>query len=246
MNQTQREIAGLHCHVVDALPKGTKPKISTVICHGFGAPGTDLVSLSFELLRAFPTLEESVQFVFPEAPISMDSLGMLGGRAWWMIDVEQMMQEIEAGEFRDKRKDCPEELKDCREKMMGLVEILMTENELSCDRIVLGGFSQGSMLATDVALHLQEPPAGLFVFSGSLLCEEQWRPLVKQRGLLKVLQSHGFEDPILPYKAAEWLRDLFVESNFDVEFVSFHGEHTIPSEALQKLGKMLKSLTDGM
>lgn len=243
MNETQREIAGLNCHIVDALPEDSKPKLLTLICHGFGAPGTDLVSLSFELFRAFPTLQESVRFVFPEAPLSLDSVGMLGGRAWWMIDVERMMQAIETGEFRDLRNDCPDDLAACRERIMEVVETIRKEDDLSLDRIVLGGFSQGAMLMTDVALHLEHPPSGLCIFSGSLLCEEKWRTLAKERESLKVLQSHGYEDPILPYKAAEWLRDLFMESNFDVEFLPFHGEHTIPIEALEKFGEMLISCT---
>jgi phospholipase/carboxylesterase len=100
------------------------------------------------------------------------------------------------------------------------------------------------MLATDVALRLDEAPGALCVWSGTLLCEEQWRELAAKRGPLKVLQSHGTVDPILPFEAATWLRDLFTESGFDVDFIEFPNVHTIPAEGVTHLAELLVSLLD--
>jgi hypothetical protein len=40
-----------------------------VLCHGFGAPGDDLVPLADELFRLRPALARKVRFAFPEAPL---------------------------------------------------------------------------------------------------------------------------------------------------------------------------------
>jgi phospholipase/carboxylesterase len=95
------------------------------------------------------------------------------------------------------------------------------------------------MLTTDVALRLPEPPAALWVLSGALLCVEELRELASKRGSLRVFQSHGREDQVLPFSSGEWLRDLFVESGFDVQFFPFSGGHTIPYEVLHRLTALL-------
>ena len=59
--------------------------------------------------------------------------------------------------------------------LMALVDELGRGTGLAPGRIVLGGFSQGAMVATDVALRLEEPPAALVVLSGTLLCQDEWR-----------------------------------------------------------------------
>ncbi len=106
-------------------------------------------------------------------------------------------------------------------------------------RLVLGGFSQGAMITTDLTLRLEEPPAGLCLLSGTLIAESEWTPRVKARAGLPVFQSHGENDGILPYANAEALRDLLTGAGLSVEFHSFPGEHTIPMSVLRALGAWL-------
>lgn len=239
---TTVELGGLVTRVVDALPEDASPKLAVVLCHGFGAPGTDLVDLGGAILSLQPTLAESARFYFPEAPLSLAEVGMPGGRAWWMLDIAKLNAAIETGQIRDLRNDRPAELPAAREKLMTLVD----EIGLPMSQIALGGFSQGSMLTTDVALRLPEPPALLTIFSGTLLSEDDWRDLAGKRGALQVLQSHGGQDMILPYEAAEWLRDLLTESGAEVEFIPFDGPHTIPQQGLERLAARLAELANGV
>ena len=116
---------------------------------------------------------------------------------------------------------------------------LQEESDLAPSDIFVGGFSQGAMLATDVALHMETGPGGLIVWSGTLLCEDLWRELAAKRSAMKVVQSHGRLDPLLPFAAAEWLRDMFLENGFDVEFLPFNGPHTISMEALAAAARLL-------
>jgi phospholipase/carboxylesterase len=113
---------------------------------------------------------------------------------------------------------------------------------LTADRFVLGGFSQGAMLATDVALRLKKPPAALCVLSGALIVEEEWQPLAAERGSLRVLQSHGHYDSILPFPMGEALRDLLTRSGLAVDFLPFAGDHEIPDTVVARLAKMIQEL----
>ena len=61
----------------------------------------------------------------------------------------------------------------------------------------------------------------------------------KARAGLPVFQSHGRQDPILPYRASEWLREVFVEAGMQHEFAPFDGGHTIGADTLLKLGAFL-------
>jgi phospholipase/carboxylesterase len=246
MSVGRQDFGGLRSQWVDALPAGRSPKLAVVFCHGFGAPGTDLVPLGSELLSHDADLAESVRFVFPAAPLSLESRGLYGGRAWWHLDLEARLMAIERGEIRDLRNDYPEGLDDARTMLVNLVEEIREAWNLDASQIVLGGFSQGAMIATETALTLPESPAALCLLSGTILCEDRWRDLASRRGPLRVLQSHGRQDPILPFVAAEWLRDLLGGAGLNVEFFPFDGGHTIPFEALQRTTALLREVAGSL
>jgi phospholipase/carboxylesterase len=240
-----RTYGGLQCQVFDALPDGVEPELVVVMCHGFGAPGADLVSLGPEIAAMRPELAGSLRFVFPAAPLSLDAFGLYGGRAWWLLDLEARMRMIERGEIRSLRNDVPHGLSEARDSMLDLVRAVASEAGLPASKIVLGGFSQGGMIATDVALHLPEAPAALVILSGTLMNEDGWRELAPRRRSLPVFQSHGRDDAILPFVAAEWLRDLLQGAGLDVEFVPFAGAHAIPRVVLDRLAAFLAQLVTG-
>ena len=95
------------------------------------------------------------------------------------------------------------------------------------------------MVVTDVALHLDSPPAGLVIWSGTLLNESEWAPRASRLQGVPVLQSHGRQDPILSYQAAESLRDVLAAGSVNVEFLPFDGGHTIPFNVLQVTAQIL-------
>lgn len=235
-----QRLGQLHCHL---LQRGeAAPRRALVLCHGFGAPGSDLVPIAEELCHLAPDLEADTLFVFPEAPLSPPELRAYGGRAWWPLDMLRLQAAIATGTFRDLRQDAPPRLPEAREELLSVLQALQTDFGLHLNRIVLGGFSQGSMLATDLALRLLQPPAALIIYSGTLLNEPEWTRLAPARRGLSVLQTHGTEDPILPFAAAEWLRDLLTNAGLDVEFQSFRGGHTISRAGLIATAHRLAAL----
>lgn len=243
MRTVTTELAGLTCRFVEAAdaPQET-PELMVVLCHGYGAPGQDLVGIGAEILRARPALRGRVRFCFPEAPLSLGGAPSFDSRAWWHIDIDRYERAMMTGDTATLRADVPEGLSSARRMLNGALEALQQQSGLPMGRILLGGFSQGAMLATDVALRLDEAPAGLAIFSGTLLAEAEWRRLAPRRVGLKVLQTHGRQDPILPFVSAEWLRDLLVESGLDVRYLPFDGPHTIGLEGISGLADLAEGV----
>ena len=224
------------------LPEGgARPELGVVLCHGFGAPGEDLVGLGPGLLERHPALQGRVAFAFPAAPLDLGELGMPGGRAWWMLDMERLLA-LQRGDvsLREKMRDeVPEGLATARRALLSALEAFEASTGLQRARTVIGGFSQGAMLTCDTALRMEEAPAGLALLSGTLICESQWRARARGRSGLNVLQSHGRQDPILPFALAESLRDLLTGAGMQLDFVPFNGGHAIPEPVLDALGRLL-------
>jgi phospholipase/carboxylesterase len=193
-----------------------------MLMHGFGAPADDLVPLA-------EVLDFQGTFSFPPAPLDLGPQ-FFGGRAWWMLDPD-----VFEHPDRDRSEEIPDGLADARQQVIELVEKID-------EPLVLGGFSQGAMLACDVALHTKRPLAGLVLLSATLIAAPEWRPLVSNRRGLRVFQSHGKQDPLLTYDGAEKLRDLLTEGGLAVEFHAFRGGHEIPPEVLRALDEFLSGL----
>lgn len=237
-----QKLGGLDCIVAES-PDPSRQKLAMIVMHGFGATGEDLVPLAEEIVHRDPALAESVKFIFPAAPLEPREMQDYGGRAWWPIDMAKLQRAMMLGDFRDLREELPELLPAARTHVLDIIDGVRAEKGWGLDRFVLAGFSQGSMLATDVALRLPEPPAGLVIWSGTLLCEEQWKPLFPQRAGLRVVQSHGRQDQILPFQAAEWLRDAMAAAGMRVEFLPFNGPHTISQPAIDATVRLLADLS---
>jgi phospholipase/carboxylesterase len=199
-----------------------------VLLHGFGAPGDDLVALAEWL-----DVPAGTRFVFPEAPLELN--GLYGdARAWWMIDLESL-----AGGPVDRSGEVPDGLAPARALMIGLLDAVRDTLGVPDDKVVLGGFSQGAMLSLDVALHTERSFAGLALLSGTLLAERIWAPRMAARRGLAVLQSHGDQDGILSFAAAQRLRDALTAAGLAVEWHPFRGGHEIPPAVLRALGHFL-------
>jgi len=232
-------IGPLTCRIVDVDPSST-PTLVCVLCHGYGAPGTDLVGIAGEVLSVAAHLVESERFVFPEAPLSLDNVPF-GGRAWWQIDVGRFSEAVVTGEYEALFREVPEGLPAARKALVGTLDEMTRQFGIPMSKVVLGGFSQGAMITTDIALRSEEAPAALAILSGTLIAQEDWKRLAPKRTALPVLQSHGMNDPILPYPAAIELRSLLENAGLNVNFVSFRGGHGIDHPVLVALAKLLEA-----
>jgi phospholipase/carboxylesterase len=226
---TRLDLAGLTTRIVGPADAAT----TCVLLHGFGAPGDDLVPLA-------GALEGPVRFVFPEAPLSLG--GLYGdARAWWLLDLARLEDDQRRGVPRDRRDEVPEGLSEARAQVMRLLDQVQARFSVAAPALVLGGFSQGAMLALDVALHRDAPPAGLLLMSGTLIAEAAWQPRMASLAGVPVMLAHGRHDGLLPFSIAEVLRDRLTAAGADVDWQPFPGGHEIPASVLAAAGKLLRA-----
>lgn len=212
---------------------------SVILLHGYGAPGDDLIVLA-EVMN----VPAETRWIFPEGSLSM-SMGYGDARAWWLIDLARLEADRAAGRVRDLSGEVPRGLPQAREALETFLDSLPLLLPIDYQKTVIGGFSQGAMLTCDVVMRTAYPFAGLIQLSSSLLAKQDWRPSVGKRAGLPVFQSHGTQDPILPYVMAERLRDELTHLGLSVEWHSFRGGHEIPEPVLSRLsGFITKVLTN--
>jgi phospholipase/carboxylesterase len=210
---------------------GTGPVV--VLMHGYGAPGTDLVPLWREL-----AVPHEVRFVFPEAPLELG----FGGRAWWNIDMARLQDRFSKAAVERLTAEVPEGIDASREAMLGLLDALQRDFGAAPDKTIIGGFSQGAMLATDIVLRTERPFGALAILSGTVISRLEWAQLMSARRGLPVLQSHGRADPVLPFAVAEQLRDELSAAGLAVNFVPFNGGHGIPGSVLEGLTTLVRGV----
>ena len=201
-----------------------------VLMHGFGAPGDDLVPLARVL-----DVPRGARFVFPEAPLAVPGYG--GGRAWWRLDLARL-ERLAGGDPTELSREVPAGLAEARAQVDAMRADL--DRVLRPSKIVLGGFSQGAMLACDVALHAEPSPAALVMLSGTFIAADVWRSRMKDRAGLPAFVSHGTADPLLPFELTERLHEAMTEAGWSVTWSPFRGGHEIPPSVLDGVGAFLR------
>lgn len=222
---------------LDALAKPASPGAPTmVVLHGYGASMSDLAPLAAPL-SAQAGLPSGTGWVFADGPVEVPLSPWYSGRAWFPIDVEALQRAAARGAHRDLSGTAPAGLDEARERVFGLLGALGEPLE----RVVLGGFSQGAMLSTEVAMHLPAPPRALVLLSGALLQADVWRGLAPRRAGLPTFQSHGRLDPVLAFEAAERLHALLADAGWAIDpLEAFAGAHAIPPSVVEALSGFLQ------
>lgn len=205
-----------------------------VLFHGYGASAFDLYPLH-EVL----TTELRFNWVFPHGHLSIPLMPGYEGRAWFPIDMAALEEAMRNNDFRNFADRNPEGLDVARQSAHLALEAL----GVPYDKLILGGFSQGAMLACDLTLRAETSPKGLILLSGTLLNQSLWKELAPKHSHLRFFQSHGERDPILGYANAKKLEKLLRDSGMLGEFIGFPGGHEIPSIVIQGISRYLNSLS---
>ena len=196
-----------------------------VLLHGWGARGDDLLSLAQALERP------RTRFVLPAAPLAEGS----GGRAWWHLD-ERRPARASDGELPKGHVPSPE-LQTVRGAVQGLIAELQARH--APETIALVGFSQGAMLALDVALAAAPAIQRVAALSGALLVDTLPALQARRPSPPLAFIAHGTSDPVVPYRSGELARDLLASHGLSVAFHAFDGGHAIPRAVVQQLGRFL-------
>lgn len=204
-----------------------------ILFHGYGADAHDLFQL-----HEFVQPKQKYNWLFPNGFLSVPIGPAWTGRAWWNIDMREIEQAAMRGETRDFSDRIPDGLNTARENAMKMIEQL----KVPWNQIVLGGFSQGAMLATELYLNAPETPKGLMLLSGTLLCKDRWAELTKNRKGQKFYQSHGKNDLVLGHNHAAALNTVLNQNGMHGSLSSFNGAHEIPPNVLRGMTDYLNQI----
>ncbi|MFH2204011.1 MAG: esterase [Elusimicrobiota bacterium] len=221
---------------LDAIEVPGEPDAPVVVClHGYGANAADLAPLAMELRLGAPA-----RWIFPDAPLELEFGGFMNSRAWFPIDMEELDRLQREGRHRDFARVRPPKLDAARQAVRELIDAA----GISWDQLIIGGFSQGSMVALDVLLHETRKPKGLFILSGNLVDEKNVQDRARRLAGLRYFQSHGTDDVLLSFQGAAALSGVLREAGLEGALRRFAGGHALPPEVLMDLGAYLKSLQD--
>ncbi len=204
-----------------------------IFFHGYGSDATDLVSLA-NVIKA----PSGATWIFPQGTIEVLVDGNNKAQAWFQTDVKALEKATAEGRHLDIANTTPGGMKNAREKIFQLVE----ELKVPWSNVILGGFSQGAMLATMTALMCKEMPKGLIILSGALIDQRTWIDKAKTKVGLKFFQSHGTEDEILSLDGALKLEKVLTDAGLKGRLQSFEGGHEIPQEVISGINRFIASL----
>jgi phospholipase/carboxylesterase len=186
-----------------------------VFLHGYGADGADLLGLADPLAPHLP----GTAFHAPDAPER--SAGNPLGYQWFPIPWLDGSSEAAA-----------------RAGMAASVAALdayldgvLADEGLTPDRLMLIGFSQGTMMALHVAPRRAQAVAGVVGFSGRLLNPEALA--TEARVKPPVLLLHGDQDPVVPFADMELASRALQQAGFAVRSHVMKGtQHGISPDGL--------------
>ena len=200
--------------------KDNNPALNVVLFHGYGANAMNLFPLHRYIDAGIP-----LRWIFPEGPDPVNPPEL--GRSWFPLDIEA----VHTGQRAEYAHS--EDLSLIVKKAYQALKPL----SLSNIPLVIGGFSQGSMLAVNLVMTTSLKVDGLIVLSGATLDRQNWLPneLEITRQGLPFFQSHGTTDAILDYAEGQRLSVALKESGLKGELFSFNGGHEIPIDVLTQL-----------
>ena len=166
--------------------------------HGYGADGNDLLGLAEPLA---PHMPDTV-FIAPNAPDR--SMANPMGFQWFPIPWIDGSSEAAAGEG----------LLQAARRLDAFIDKALADEGLSPDRLILFGFSQGTMMSLHVAPRRADPVAGIVGFSGRLMMADALAHETLSRP--PVLLLHGDADDVVPFAEMQAAANALQDAEFDV------------------------------
>ena len=181
-------------------PVSGETRSAVVFLHGYGANGADLLGLADPLGEHLP----DTLFVAPDAPETIP--GMPFGFQWFPIPwLDGSSQEAAEQGMRAAVDD-----------LNAFLDALLVDEDLLPEQVALFGFSQGTMMALQVAPRREDALAGVVGFSGRLLNPDLLPEEVQSR--FPVLLVHGDADDVVPPQSLPEAAEALQQAGFKEVF----------------------------
>jgi phospholipase/carboxylesterase len=218
---------------LSAIAKGGKGPPTMVLLHGYCSSEKDWLPFVKSI-----HLPPGTRFLFPRGPEAAKRTdGAPSGRAWWPLDLATNMRDGALG--ADLSAEKPEGIEHAATEVRAF---LAHQGNRATRPFLLGGFSQGAMVAAQVAFQSDEPLRALVLLSGTLVDEASWKINYARRKGLHVFMSHGRSDPTLSFEVAERMRAEMAAAGLEVTWFPFDGGHETPAEVIVALNQFLAHL----
>tara|TARA_X000001036_G_C20593708_1_gene771935 strand:+ start:671 stop:1324 length:654 start_codon:yes stop_codon:yes gene_type:complete len=199
----------LNTIILEPLSKA-KPKKAVILCHGYGGDGKD-ISILASYWRAH--LPDTI-FICPDAPERCEASSM--GFQWFdLIDQnpEQILSKSLVAEI----------------KLNKLIDEVKEKNELKANKIVIGGFSQGCMIALQTGIKRKDKINSIIGYSGKLIDKKHLEKNVNSRP--NIILMHGDADQVVTIDCLLEAKEFFNKQDYEIETKIFRNcEHRIPTE----------------
>jgi phospholipase/carboxylesterase len=193
------------------------PQGILVLMHGRGADEHDLAPL----LQALDP-DGDLLGVLPRGPLALPP----GGRHWYVL--------------REVGSPDRETFLETFAMLSDWLDGVLAENEVPPERLVLGGFSQGAVMAYSLGLAAgRKRPAAILAFSGFIPRVDGFELDVEARAGLSVSISHGSLDPIISVEFAREARARLEAAGLAVRYREDPVPHTIAPGALAQAKQVL-------
>lgn len=196
-----------------------------ILLHGFGSHMGDLAGLASAIS---PT---GYLYACPNAPLAMDVGAGQVGYAWANLYGDSYEREAQ----------------DAEKMLIDFVQEVTQQYDISHDRVMLGGFSQGGMLTYRVGLPRPEMFAGLFALSSRVMDPDGLRDSLPDRRDQPIFVSHGTQDTMISVNEGRESRRLLDEWGYGAEYHEYEMAHEIRQEVIDDLvnwlGKVMPPLS---
>ncbi len=165
---------------------GGPAKSLVIFVHGYGANGQDLLGLAPHWQQMLP----DTAFVSPNAPQPCD--GNPGGYQWFPITIRA------PGEGWRPPAEAWEGIISAAPQLDGFITQELEALGLDETKLVLVGFSQGTLMSLHVGLRRSIAPAGILGYSGAFEGADHADEVTARPPVFLI---HGDQDPMIPVQA---------------------------------------------
>ena len=187
-----------------------KPKNAVILCHGYGGDGKDISLLA----NYWSTYLPKTIFICPDAPEKC-TVSPTGFQ--WFELMNQKQDEILSKSLVAEA------------KLNKLIDEVKKKNKLDADQIVIGGFSQGCMIALQTGIKRKETVNSVIGYSGKIIDTNHLKKNIVSKP--KIMLLHGDKDEVVPVTFLLEAKEFFFKNQFEINAkILKNCEHRIPAE----------------